>query len=144
MSCGFGVPHLSTVPAGNEGSSPKDVRPELKDRETMGHWASEKQEKNQLRAYQAEWNSGSLDGLVGLTVARRDRCERLWLTSARAWVRRVFAQKDALATGILLGIITMLLVQMVALRVSQPHQYSFPSGRRLQINPLWSSSIAGV
>ena len=117
MSCGYGVPHLSTVPAVNEGSPPKDVQPELKDRKTLGHWASDKLEKNQLRAYQAEWNSGSLDGLVGLTVARRDRGERLWLTGAWAWARRVSAQKDALATGMLLGMVVMLLVQMAALRV---------------------------
>lgn len=78
----------------------------------MGHWASEQLEKKRLREYQAEWNSDSLDGLVGLTVARRDRGERLWLTGARAWGRRLFAQKDTLAVGMVLGIILMFLVQM--------------------------------
>lgn len=82
----------------------------------MGHWASEQLEKNRLREYQAEWNSDSLDGLVGLTVARRDRGERLWLTSTRAWVRRVFTEKDTLVTGMLLGMIITFLVQMATPR----------------------------
>ncbi|KAA6406727.1 MAG: hypothetical protein FRX48_09450 [Lasallia pustulata] len=116
-SCGFAVPFLTTTPAVGDEISAKDVQPELKDRETLGHWASEKLEKKQLRGYQAEWNSASLDGLVGLTVARRDRGEILWLTSTRAWVRRMSAQKDTVAIGMLLGILMVLLVQMAARQV---------------------------
>ncbi|MCJ1470919.1 hypothetical protein MMC07_009567 [Pseudocyphellaria aurata] len=58
--------------------------PVLKDRETMGHWASVKIEKNQLHAYQKEWNANSLNGLTGLRVARRDAGERLWVTESTA------------------------------------------------------------
>ena len=100
-----------------EENFPNDEQPELKDRETMSHWASEKLGKKQMRGYQAEWNSDSLDGLVGLTVARRDRGEILWLTGARARVRRVSAQRDTLAVGMLLGVIMVLLIQMATSRL---------------------------
>ena len=116
-SCGFGVPFLGTTAAVGDGNSPNDVQLELKDRETLGHWALGKIEKNQLQGYQAEWNSDSLDGLVGLTVARRNRGDRLWFTSARAWVRRVSAQKDTFAIGMLLGMIIMFLVQVATARL---------------------------
>lgn len=79
----------------------------------MGHWASKQMEKNELHAYQAEWNAKSLDGLPGLRVARRDAKERLWLTGTKAHVQRVVAQREALLLGIGIGMILMLVVEAV-------------------------------
>lgn len=105
-SCGFGVPLLSSALIDG---NPAAV---LKDRETMGHWASVKIEKNQLHAYQRDWNANSLDGLTGLRVARRDAGERLWVTETTAHVRRVAAQKEALVVGIGIGcLLTLVVVQ---------------------------------
>ncbi|MCJ1428426.1 hypothetical protein MMC29_006336, partial [Sticta canariensis] len=94
-SCGFGVPLLSSAPINGDPAS-LDMKPVLKDRETLGHWASVKIEKNQLHAYQKEWNANSLDGLTGMRVARRDAGERLWATETTAHLRRIAAQKEAL------------------------------------------------
>lgn len=80
---------------------------ELRDRETMGHWASKKVEKNELHAYQAEWNASSLDGLTGLRVARRDAGERLWVTGSRVYLTRIVKQREALCWGIGIGILMM-------------------------------------
>lgn len=114
-SCGYGVPFLSSAPISDDGNpascSFDDSRPVLKDRETMGHWASVKIEKNQLHAYQKEWNANSLDGLTGLRVARRDAGERLWVTESTAHVRRIAAQKEALLVGIGIGLLLILVVQ---------------------------------
>ncbi|PKX95202.1 uncharacterized protein P174DRAFT_449661 [Aspergillus novofumigatus IBT 16806] len=67
-SCGFGVPQLA-LKLDPETHEPK---PYLRDRETLGHFAAKKVEKGQLRSYQREWNSSSLDGLPGLWSAIRD------------------------------------------------------------------------
>ena len=80
----------------------------------MGHWASVKIEKNQLHAYQRDWNANSLDGLTGLRVARRDAGERLWVTETTAHVRRVAAQKEALVIGIGIGCLLTLVVVLSA------------------------------
>lgn len=85
--------------------------PVLKDRETMDHWASAKIEKSQLHAYQAVWNSSSLDGLTGLRVARRDAGERLWYTDFKARVRRLVAQREAVLFGIGIGVLLGLVLQ---------------------------------
>lgn len=109
-SCGFGVPLLSSAPINGDLAS-VDVKPVLKDRETLGHWASVKIEKNQLHAYQKEWNANSLDGLTGMRVARRDAGERLWATETIAHLRRIAAQKEALLIGIGVGVLLILVVQ---------------------------------
>lgn len=92
-SCGYGVPRLA------QKEDAEKAVPYLEDRETMGHWASKKVEKNELHAYQKEWNSDSLDGLTGMKVARRDRGEILWLTDLQAYFRRVTAQREAMVFG---------------------------------------------
>lgn len=85
----------------------------LKDRETMGHWASKKIEQDELRKYQAEWNAHSLDGLTGLRVAGHDRGERLWVVTIRAWARRIAEQREALFLGIVLGSMMVILPLLV-------------------------------
>lgn len=83
------------------------MTPILKDRETLGHWTSKKIEKNELQKYQSEWNADSLDGLPGLSVARRDRGEILWLTGLKAGGRRILGQREGLAWGFVAGVLVM-------------------------------------
>lgn len=78
----------------------------------MGHWASNKVEKNELHAYQREWNAKSLDGLNGLRAARRDLGERLWLADRKASLMRVLAQREALMAGILIGVLLAFLSRL--------------------------------
>ena len=77
----------------------------LKDRETMGHWASKRIESHELRKYQAQCNADSLDGLTGLKVAMRDRGERVWVKDLRLWASRIMLQWEALVIGVLLGVV---------------------------------------
>lgn len=83
------------------------MTPMLKDRETMGHWASKMIDKDELQKYQATWNAGSLDGLPGLSVARRDRGERLWVTGLKARGKGILGQREGLAWGFLAGALVM-------------------------------------
>ncbi|MCJ1266459.1 hypothetical protein MMC22_006344 [Lobaria immixta] len=109
-SCGFGVPLLSADPINGDPAS-IDEKPVLKDRETLGHWASVTIEKGKLQKYQRDMNADSLDGLPGLRVARRDAGEHLWMTETTAHVRRIGAQKEALLVGVGIGILLILVVQ---------------------------------
>ena len=79
--------------------------PFLEDRETLGHWASKKVEKNEMHDYQKENNSDSLDGLTGMKVARRDRGETLWIIDLKAYFRRITAQREAMTFGFALAFI---------------------------------------
>ena len=69
----------------------------------MSSFASKLAAKDSLRAYQARFNAASLDGLPGLKVCRRDGGEWLWVTDARARIRRVSAQWEGVLVGVLLG-----------------------------------------
>ena len=86
----------------------RDWEPVLLDRDTLGHWARKKIESNQLLDYQAENNSGSLDGCPGMRAAMRDHGDNVWLTLTRARVRIIAAQKEALIVGIALGMVLLL------------------------------------
>ena len=110
-SCGFGVPYLtSTLIATGSEEKQETTKPILKDRETLGHWASKKIETNTLQAYQAQNNAGSLDGLTGLRAARRERGERFLLTEAKASYRRILGQREALLWGLATGMVMMFLL----------------------------------
>ena len=91
----------------------EELEPVLLDRDTLGHWARKKIESNQLLDYQAENNSGSLDGCPGMRAAMRDHGDIVWLTLARARVRRIVAQKEALIVGITLGLVLLLSSEML-------------------------------
>ncbi|GAB7350732.1 hypothetical protein MBLNU459_g1283t2 [Dothideomycetes sp. NU459] len=83
-SCGYAVPLLtdaSELEANHDG-----VHARLEDRKTLGHWASKQVEKGELKGYQAQKNSQSLDGLGGLKAARRDNA------SDRRYAMRTFAK----------------------------------------------------
>jgi hypothetical protein len=69
-SCGYGVPRLALQPDGS---------PYLQDRDTMGHWARNKIEKNELLAYHVDKNSESMDNLPGLRSALRTKRSPLFV-----------------------------------------------------------------
>lgn len=103
-SCGFGVPKL-VKHTGSASDEEKHTECEsgFQDRETIGHWAKHKMDKNELFQYQQKNNHDSLDGLTGLKSARRDRGEQMWLGDIRAWTRKVWGQKDAMFVGFMLA-----------------------------------------
>ena len=94
----------------------EELEPVLLDRDTLGHWAKKKIESNRLLDYQAENNSDSLDGCPGMRAAMRDHGDIVWLTLAKARVRRVAAQTEALTVGIALGMVLLLVSQMLLSR----------------------------
>ena len=91
----------------------KELEPALLDRDTLGHWARKKIESNRLLDYQAENNSGSLDGCPGMRAAMRDRGDIVWLALTKARVRRVAAQTEALTVGIALGMVLLFVSEML-------------------------------
>ncbi|KAF8476940.1 hypothetical protein BDZ91DRAFT_672195 [Kalaharituber pfeilii] len=90
-SCGYGVPIV-----GDTG---------FEDRETLEIWGKKLVDSGGMKKYLAEWNSDSLDGLVGLKAARRAKGERfLWWGNFKAWSRRILKMKDALGVGLVSGV----------------------------------------
>ncbi|KAL9027960.1 MAG: hypothetical protein Q9196_003599 [Gyalolechia fulgens] len=114
-SCGYGVPYLSACPV-PDADEVEGIRAELKDRETMGHWASKRIEKNELRKYQAGNNAYSLDGLPALRAALRDAGKSVLWERISARGRRVIGQKETLGMGVVMGILMVFLWQMVVVR----------------------------
>ena len=113
-SCGFGVPYLTVCPTTARSEESNEItKPILKDRETLGHWASKKVESNTLLAYQAGNNAVSLDGLKGLKAAEKDKGIRYYVVKAKATYRRNMAQKEPLLLGMVLGMATMFLLRWV-------------------------------
>lgn len=84
----------------------------------MGHWASKKIEKNELRKYQAGNNAYSLDGLPGLRAALRDAGRSVLWARISARGRTIVGQKETLGVGVLIGILMVALWQMVVVRFS--------------------------
>jgi hypothetical protein len=99
-SCGYGVPRLGLD---------EEKGAMLQDRETLGHWAHGKVEKNEMNAYRVKNNVESLDGLPGLRTARKDNGEVLWLGELKATARRIAKQREALGAGLFLGLLVWLL-----------------------------------
>ena len=110
-SCGYGVPRLSRNISCDVGKTPEAA---FEDRETMGHWTSNKADKNELLLYQQKNNTRSLDGLLGLRTARRGNGERLWLGDVGAYVHRVTAPRESVFVGMFLGIMLVFLAQLGA------------------------------
>lgn len=125
-SCGFGVPLLATAPTTTSSSSDDDdeltastgsgevsTRAVLRDRDTLGHWAHRQIEKDSLLAYQAKSNSSSLDGCPGLRSAMRRRGQWVRWELVKARVRRVVGQREAVAVGVVMGVVLVLGMQIV-------------------------------
>ena len=116
-SCGFGVPMLAGGPMPEGGEPEKVPMPELKDRATLGHWASNKIRKGELQQYQAASNAHNLDGFGGMRAAARDRGERLWLVRRKDQVRRIAGQSEAVIVGLVMGVALLLWAQLLAQRL---------------------------
>lgn len=121
-SCGYGVPRVKkALYAPGEDGPPTPVEDILRDgfepdrkldelavfeaRPTMDHWASNKAQSNGLVDYQGVNNADSIDGLPGLRSARRETGETLWLRDLTARLKRISAEKEAVAVGFLLAMI---------------------------------------
>ncbi|KAL8731206.1 MAG: hypothetical protein Q9166_003614, partial [cf. Caloplaca sp. 2 TL-2023] len=115
-SCGYGVPYLASLSRDDVEAVEvgKKQTLELKDRETMGHWASKRIEENALRVYQQKNNAYSLDKLPGLRIAIRDSGQSVWWAKTTAWLRRIRGQSEAFGVGMIVGIIALLLAQILA------------------------------
>ena len=70
-------------------------------------------EKDALREYQAEKNASSLDGCPGLRSAIRERGDWVGLELLKARVRRIKGQREAVAVGVVIGVLVVLLGQVV-------------------------------
>ncbi|GAB1218023.1 hypothetical protein ATERTT37_007269 [Aspergillus terreus] len=103
-SCGYGVPLLALTPD-------PDPRPYLKDRETMGHWASKKVEGNVLHEYQRLNNSASLDGLPGLRSALKDAGRSVWAARLGNWASRHRDEIEMVKSVVLIVLVAVLIGQ---------------------------------
>jgi hypothetical protein len=101
-SCGYGVPRIKQGELNVEKGKEEEA---FQDRETLGHWAGKQLEKNEMGVYQLKNNLRSLDGLPGLQTARRDALERFWIEDAKAKASRIVSQREALVSGIVIGIL---------------------------------------
>ncbi|RDL40978.1 Uncharacterized protein BP5553_00957 [Venustampulla echinocandica] len=109
-SCGYGVPKLTTSSLGD---TEKGYEAAFLDRDTLGHWASNKVERNEVTEYRLMNNTWSLDGIPGLMSARRDSGQWLWIEDGKAFLRRANSQPGTLVVGIIIGVLLSLFVQLV-------------------------------
>lgn len=105
-SCGYGVPLIKAGELDIEKGREEEA---FIDRETLGHWAGKQVERNEMGGYQVRNNKRSLDGLPGLKSARRDGGEMMRVEDVKADCVRIWAQKDALFIGTLIGVLIALL-----------------------------------
>ncbi|KAI9373356.1 hypothetical protein BJX61DRAFT_533203 [Aspergillus egyptiacus] len=106
-SCGYGVPQLSLT----FDPETHDPVPYLKNRDTLGNWVSKKVEAGDMRAYQEEWNSRSLDGLPGLQSALQDKGQSILLAKVGNWTRYHRGEIEVAKTSVLLLFVAMAVLQ---------------------------------
>ncbi|EOO03584.1 putative pyridoxamine phosphate oxidase family protein [Phaeoacremonium minimum UCRPA7] len=82
----------------------------FEDRPTLVDNARKRQKAGKVLEYQVQANLDSLDGLPGLRVARREAGQWLWAADAKAHVRRVLAEREAIVFGFLLGVLFYLVL----------------------------------
>ena len=105
---------MATAPLdAQDAEASQKLEPALLDRDTLGHWARKSIESNQLLDYQAKNNFDSLDGCPGMRTAMRDHGDIIWLALAKARVRRVAAQTEALTIGIALGMVLLFVYELL-------------------------------
>ncbi|KAL5338273.1 hypothetical protein BJX70DRAFT_408710 [Aspergillus crustosus] len=92
-------------------SETNEPKPYFKDRETLTNWASKKVEAGDMRAYQGEWNSRSLDGLPGLRTALQDKGQSIALANLTNWTHAHRDRIEFAKTSALLLLIAMAIVQ---------------------------------
>lgn len=123
MSCGFALPSLAngSAAAGEDAGdavtmadhgSDADAAHDFTPRDTLEGWARKQLEKQELADFQKKSNCRSLDGLPGMMSARRSHDENIAVEDAKAWFRKVSRQQDAVAFGIGLGILFMIVLSL--------------------------------
>lgn len=123
-SCGFKVPEgASTEDAAGDAityANHDDGADEGSNNPTMESWARKTLEKQELGDYQKRYNHRSLDGLPGMMSARRSHDENIAVEDTKAWFRKVSRQQDAVALGVGLGVLLMLLLSLVGVLSIKP------------------------
>jgi hypothetical protein len=130
-SCGFGVPMMGygdkeildgTVDAVTLVEHDQDTGASdgWKPRDTMDRWARKALEKQQLGDFQKKMNHKSLDGLPGMQSAQRALDLNPAIEDTKAWFRKVSRQQDAVAFGVGLGVLLMVLLSLVNVLSIQP------------------------
>lgn len=77
----------------------------FEERYTLEKWMLSKVNKKALEDYQVKLNSRSLDGLLGLRVARKMGGEWIAGQEARAHLEKVFWHPEAILLGIFLALL---------------------------------------
>jgi hypothetical protein len=117
-SCGYGVPRIKkSIYAPDEDSGDKPIDDVIlqaandkelavfEERPSLEQWANSIAEQHKMEKYQKTTNIHSLDGLPGLKTARRGIGRTLWVEEAQARVRRLWAEKEAVAVGVFLTVL---------------------------------------
>jgi hypothetical protein len=153
-SCGFGLPPktTSTEEAAGDAITYANHEPDAeeghgsKHHDTMENWARKKIEKQELGDFQKRFNYRSLDGLPGMMSARRSYDENIAVEDTKAWLRKVRRQQDAVALGVGLGVLLMILLSLIGVLSIKPifleHILNFQ--RRQMGEPedhLWKSEL---
>ncbi|KAI1077468.1 hypothetical protein F5B20DRAFT_592783 [Whalleya microplaca] len=108
-SCGYGVPILGTVSDTTEATDAEVEKNRTitrapcqcwEERYTLEKWLVNKEKKKTLGDYQVKLNSRSLDGLLGLRVARKMRGEWVLAYEVKAKLTRLFWHPEALCLGV--------------------------------------------
>jgi hypothetical protein len=144
-SCGFGVPMMnngskaSAESAGDavtivDHDDDNEANDGWKARPTMDNWARKMLEKQELADYQKSSNHQSLDGLPGMTSARRALDQNFAIEDTKAWFRKVSRQQDAVFFGVGLGVMLMILLGVVGVISIRPDFiYHFMNYQRRQM-----------
>ncbi|KAJ4380467.1 hypothetical protein N0V86_003822 [Didymella sp. IMI 355093] len=108
--CGF-----SALPGveGGDATAFADHEEEKDSRETLEAWAAKKIERREMMDFQKMNNARSLDGLPGLKSARLAQDQNFAIEDTKVWFQRVRKQWDAIALGVVLGMIFMVLLSLV-------------------------------
>lgn len=153
-SCGLGVPMMTAGEKRDldgtgdavtivDHDKDSDALNGWKARETMDNWARKQLEKQELMDYQKKMNHRSLDGLPGMHSARRSHDENFAIEDAKAWIRKVSRQQDAVALGLGLGIMFMILLSFIGVLNIEPmfitHILNFQR-RQMGIPEGWDKS----
>lgn len=120
-SCGYGVPRVKKSIYTPEAATEKaadallgetvggkvDELAVFEERPQLDAWIRKRVENKTVQEYHNETNVFSMDGLPGLKTARRGVGERLWVGDAKARARRVLGQSEAVAVGVVIGLVVM-------------------------------------
>lgn len=109
-SCGFSI-----LPGVQEGDATAfaDHDDDKDGRETLEAWATKKIERREMMDFQKLNNARSLDGLPGLKSARMSQDQNIAVEDTKTWLRKISKQWDAIAAGVGLGFIIMIVLSLI-------------------------------